>query len=32
MNAALAQSVERHYGKVEAAGSIPASGLINKTV
>ena len=26
-NAALAQSVERHLGKVEVAGSIPASSL-----
>ena len=26
-NAALAQSVERHLGKVEVAGSIPASSF-----
>ena len=28
--AALAQSVERHLGKVEVAGSIPVSSLYNK--
>ncbi len=30
MCAAMAQSVERHLGKVEVTGSIPVSSLIKK--
>ena len=29
-NAALAQSVERHLGKVEVAGSIPATSIVEE--
>lgn len=31
-NAAMAQSVERHLGKVEVTGSIPVGSLMKKVV